>query len=294
MATSAEITRNAKSNLAFAFAFLPKQRKQDMVVFYAFCRVIDDLADDLDIPIEVRKEGLAHWKNGIRDGFDQPGQLEEEVTELIERYSITRQPFLDLIDGCASDLLPQRFQTWEDLKGYTYRVASCVGIISTHIFGCTHPDSQEYAVALGHALQITNILRDVGEDLQNGGRIYLPLDDMTRFQYSERDLMGRVHDDRFMAMMACQSDRAEALYQKAVDHLQPEDLKALKAAEAMRKIYHALLQKMHTDGFHVFDKRYSLSKMKKTAILLSTMMTRSTFHDSQDHSSTYNDRDQAE
>ncbi len=273
MASSEEITKKAKSNLAFALTCLPKQRKQDMVVFYAFCRVIDDLADDPDIPIQERRKGLTRWKNGIVDGFDQPDELETEVTEMIERHSISHQPFLDLIEGCESDLEPQRFQTWEELKGYTYRVASCVGIISTHIFGCTHPDSQKYAVALGHALQITNILRDVGEDLQNGGRIYLPLDDMIRFQYSERDLVGRVHDGRFMAMMAWQSDRAEALYQEAVDHLQPEDTKALKAAEAMRKIYHTLLKKMKADGFRVFDRRYRLSKVKKTAILISTLMS---------------------
>lgn len=273
MASSEEITRKAKSNLAFALTCLPKQRKQDMVVFYAFCRVVDDLADDLDIPIKTREEGLARWKKGIAEGFNQPDELEQEVTDLIERYSISRQPFLDLIDGCASDLHPQRFQTWEELKGYTYRVASCVGIISTHIFGCRHEDSLKYAVALGHALQLTNILRDVGEDLRNGGRIYLPLDDLVRFQYSERDLVGRVHDGRFIAMMAWQSDRAEALYQEAINHLQPEDAKALKAAEAMRKIYHALLKKMKADGFRVFDKRYRLSKAKKTAILLSTLMS---------------------
>ncbi|MFK7911298.1 MAG: phytoene/squalene synthase family protein [Akkermansiaceae bacterium] len=270
---SQEITRKAKSNLAFALTCLPKQRKQDMVVFYAFCRVIDDLADDIGIPIKKRKEGLSRWKNGIGDGFDQPDDLEREVTELIDRYSISKQPFLDLIDGCESDLTPQRFQSWDDLKGYTYRVASCVGIISTHIFGCTHSDSLKYAVALGHALQLTNIMRDVGEDLRNGGRIYLPIEDMIRFQYSERDLVGRVHDGRFMAMMAWHADRAEALFQEAIDHLQPEDAKALKAAEAMRKIYHALLKKMKSDGFRVFEKRYSISKAKKTAILLSTLMS---------------------
>ena len=273
MPSSEEITRKAKSNLAFALTCLPKQRKQDMVVFYAFCRVIDDLADELEVPIEERIAGLSRWKNGIRDGFEQPDDLEKEVTELIERYDISKQPFLDLIDGCESDLTPQRFQSWEELKGYTYRVASCVGLISTHIFGCTHPDSQKYAVALGHALQLTNILRDVGEDLSNGGRIYLPLEDMIRFQYSERDLVGKVHDGRFVAMMAWQAERAEALYQEAIDHLQPEDAKALKAAEAMRKIYYALLKKMRNDGFRVFDRRYSISKAKKTAILLSTLMS---------------------
>lgn len=274
MSSSQEITRKAKSNLAFALTCLPRERKRDMVTFYAFCRVIDDLADDLDLPLESRQQGLAEWRNGIEQGFDQPDELQTEVVGLIDRYSISRQPFLDLITGCESDLQPQRFKTWEDLKNYTYRVASCVGMISTRIFGCVHPDSEKYAVALGHALQLTNILRDVDEDLRNGGRIYLPLDDLARFHYSEHDLTERVHDARFTAMMAWQADRAEALYQEAIGHLQPEDARALKAAEAMRKIYHGLLEKMRADNFHVFTRRYSLSKAKKTAILLATLLSR--------------------
>lgn len=272
MASAQEITTKAKSNLAITLTCLPKERKRDMITFYAFCRVIDDLADDLNIPLEKRKSGLANWRNGIEHGFEKPDELQGEVIELISRYDISKQPFLDLIDGCASDLQPQRFGTWSDLENYTYQVASCVGIISTRIFGCTHPDSEKYAIALGHALQLTNILRDVDEDLRNGGRIYLPLDDFIRFQYSERDLIGRVHDGRFIAMMAWQADRAEKFYQEALCYLQPEDKKALKAAEAMRKIYHTLLTKMRTDGFQVFNQRYSLSKPRKISILVTTLI----------------------
>jgi len=271
MSSAQEITRKAKSNLAITLTCLPKERKRDMITFYAFCRVIDDLADDLDIPLEKRKSGLAEWRAGIENGFETPDELQKEVFELIGRYDIPKEPFLDLIDGCASDLQPQRFGTWAELESYTYRVASCVGIISTRIFGCTHPDSEKYAVALGHALQLTNILRDIDEDLRNGGRIYLPLDDFTRFQYSERDIIGRVHDGRFIAMMAWHADRAEKFYQEALSYLQPEDKKALKAAEAMRKIYHSLLTKMRADGFQVFNQRYSISKPRKLAILFSTL-----------------------
>lgn len=271
MSSSVEITRKAKSNLALAFVCLPKDRKRDMITFYAFCRVIDDLADDLDIPIEDRIAGLSEWQNGLKDGFNEPDELQSEIISLIKRYDISKQPFLDLIDGCSSDLDPQRFDTWEDLQNYTYRVASCVGMISTRIFGCTHPDSEKYAITLGHALQLTNILRDIDEDLRNGGRIYLPLDDLTRFGYSEEDLVARVHDDRFMAMMAYQSDRADQLYAEAVALIQPEDSKALKAAEAMRKIYQGVLKKMRNDNYQVFSQRYSLSKPKKIAILLSSI-----------------------
>jgi len=272
MSSAQQITRKAKSNLAITLTCLPKERKRDMITFYAFCRVIDDLADDLDIPLENRKRGLAEWRDGIEQGFTEPDELQAEVIELIKRYDVSKQPFLDLIDGCASDLQPQRFGSWQELENYTYRVASCVGLISTRIFGCIHPDSEKYAVALGHALQLTNILRDVDEDLRNGGRIYLPLDDFVRFQYSERDLIGRVHDGRFIAMMAWQAERAEKFYQQALDHLRPEDKKALKAAEAMRKIYHKLLTKMRNDGFQVFAQRYSISKPRKLTILLTTFL----------------------
>lgn len=272
MPSSQEITRKAKSNLAITLTCLPKERKRDMISFYAFCRVIDDLADDLDIPLEQRKQGLAQWRDGIEHGFETPDELQSEILDLIKRYTISKQPFLDLIDGCSSDLQPQKFGNWEELEEYTYRVASCVGIISTQIFGCSHPDSEKYAIALGHALQLTNILRDVDEDLRNGGRIYLPLDDFTRFQYSERDLIGRVHDGRFIAMMAWHADRAEKFYKEALSYLQPEDAKALKAAEAMRKIYHSLLKKMRNDNFQVFGQRYSISKPRKITILLSTFI----------------------
>jgi len=272
MSTAQEITRKAKSNLAFALSCLPRERKRDMVTFYAFCRVIDDLADDLDGPIEERQRGLMTWREGIEAGFEQPGELEREITEIIRRYDLSKQPFLDLIDGCLSDLHPQEFDTWEDLKDYTYRVASCVGIISISIFGCTHPDSEKYAVTLGHALQLTNILRDVEEDLRKDGRIYLPKDGFERFSYSRQNLIDQVYNDRFIAMMSAHADRAEALYQEAVSYLHSEDAKALKAAEAMRKIYHTLLIKMKADHFRVFTRRYSLSKAKKTGILLSTIL----------------------
>ena len=270
MPSAEEITQKAQSNLAFAFGCLPKEQKKDMVTFYAFCRVIDDLADDLNISREERKKALKAWYEGIKSGFIKPDTLQREVSLLIDRYNISAQPFLELIDGCSSDLDPQRFHSWDDLSKYTYRVASCVGVISTHIFGCTHPDSHQYAITLGHALQLTNIIRDVGEDLDNGKRIYLPLEDLHRFNYSEEDLVNRIYDERFTAMMHFQANRAEKLYTEATSYIQPQDTKALQSAEAMKKIYYALLQKMRKGNFQVFQKRYSVSKIKKAALLLST------------------------
>jgi phytoene synthase len=260
------ITRAAKSNLAFALACLPKERRRDTVTFYAFCRTIDDLADDEGQPVEKKAAGLAEWREGIERGFPNPTALQASVTELRDRYQIPTELFSELIRGCEMDLRPQRFGTWQDLSGYTHRVACVVGLISLYLFGCKDPESKQYAVALGHALQLTNILRDVAEDLANGVRIYLPLADLARFQYTERDLIGRVHDGRFLAAMNYQADRAEGFFQEAGRHLTATDRSALVSAEIMREIYHTLLDKMRADGFRVFDRRYRLSRPRKLAI----------------------------
>ncbi len=266
MTDSAEITRQAKSNLAFALQILPKERRDGMVTFYAFCRVVDDLADDPDRPIAEREEGLMAWKAGLEGGFPSPDPLQAEVAALMERHSIPPHLLTAIIDGCLMDLRPQRFGTWDDLSQYTYKVACAVGLASLKVFGAEHPDSERYAVALGHALQLTNILRDVGEDLSNGVRIYLPLADLARFQYTERDLIGRVHDGRFVALMNFEADRAATFYREAVEAMPKSDAKALLPAEIMRSIYQTLLEKMQRGGFKVFDRRYSLSKARKMAI----------------------------
>jgi phytoene synthase len=274
MSVASEITRKAKSNLAFALSILPKDRREDMVVFYAFCRVIDDLADDLDVPADQRAAALSAWKQGLEQGFAAPDEFQREVIELRDQRAIPTELLIAIIDGCMMDLHPQRFGTWEDLSQYTWKVACAVGLVSVRLFGCQHPDSEKYAVALGHALQLTNILRDVGEDLSNSVRIYLPLADLGRFQYTERDLIGRVHDGRFMAMMAYQAERAEAFYQEAESLLPPSDRAALTPAIIMAETYRTLLQRMKADGFRVFDRRYSLSKARKLAILSKHLIAR--------------------
>lgn len=271
MSDAQEITKSAKSNLAFAFACLPAKRRRDMVTLYAFCRIIDDLADDPDLPVEQKRAGLHNWTKCFNGELDTPAPIQKEMLAIREKYSIPNDLFLELIAGCRSDLEPRRrYGNWDELSTYTYRVASCVGLISIRIFGCTSTSSEKYAVALGHALQLTNILRDVGEDLSDNVRVYIPENDMVRFQYTERDLVGRVHDGRFIAMMNYIADRAEDYYQEAKNARTPEDKRALRSAEAMRKIYHSILQKMREDNFQVFSKRYTLSKPRKIWTLLST------------------------
>ncbi|MEP4078092.1 phytoene/squalene synthase family protein [Haloferula sp.] len=274
MSDAAEITRQAKSNLAFALHILPKDRRDDAVIFYAFCRVIDDLADDLDVPLEERERGLKAWHDGLEQGFPDPDPLQKDLLAMQKRREIPTELLVAIIDGCRMDLRPQRFETWEDLSEYTWKVACAVGLVAMRIFGGEVPGCEKYAIALGHALQITNILRDVREDFENGERIYLPVADLEKFGLSEEDLANKVHDDRFSALMSFEADRAEAYYKEARESLQDVDRKAMVAAEIMREIYHALLGKMRKDGFRVHDQRYSLSKARKMAIFSKHLMKR--------------------
>lgn len=268
MSAASEITRKAESNLAFALKILPRDKREDMVIFYAFCRTVDDIADEKEIPVTQRSESLKQWEDGIRDGFPPAHELGNELMEMVGRRGIPPQWLLEIIEGCRMDLQPQKFGSWEALSKYNWKVAGVVGLVSTRIFGCVHESSDLYAEMLGNALQLTNILRDVGEDLSNGGRIYLPENDIIRFQYSERDLIGRVYDGRFIAMMRYQAERAEYLFREAEALIHPLDRHALLPARAMAEIYQCLLEKIKKGGFKVFDRRYSVSKPRKVLILL--------------------------
>ena len=267
MSDPAEITRRARSNLAFAFLCVPRERRADLNTFYAFCRVVDDIADDTTRPAGEKQAALQAWKDALGRTDNPAGSLESKVVAMRERNSIDPELMLEILRGCESDLAPQRFATWDDLQDYSYRVASAVGLALLSLLGASE-EARDYAINLGHSLQLANILRDVGEDLSNGVRIYLPLADLQRFQYTERDLIGRVHDGRFLALMNFEAERAERLFQKTRSLLPPADHKALRAAEVMREIYHALLRRMRADQFRVFDRRYRISTFRKFSILL--------------------------
>jgi phytoene synthase len=268
MSIASEITRKAKSNLAFALKILPRGLRDDMVVFYAFCRIMDDLADDPAIASDERAISLELWKNGLIHGFKDPTDFQQELLSLRSRHGIQNELLVAIIEGCQMDLHVQRFATWDELSNYIWKVACAVGLVSIQILGCKDPESERYAIALGRALQLTNILRDVGEDLSNGGRIYLPLADLARFNYTEDDLIARVWDERFIALMNDQASKAEMFYHEAAAALSEGDRHCLLSAEIMGEIYHALLDQMREGRFKVFTKRYRVSKAYKAAILM--------------------------
>jgi phytoene synthase len=265
---AAEITRRAKSNLAFALRILPRDRRDDMVVFYAFCRTMDDLADDPSAPLAQREQALLSWRDGLLNGFSNPTELQKQVIDLRERRAIPNELLTAIIDGCRMDLEPRRFATWADLDAYIWKVAGAVGLVSIRIFGCVDANSEKYAIALGRALQLTNILRDVGEDLANGGRIYLPLEDLARFGCTENDLAKKSTSAAFLALMDFEARRAEAYFAEAEALLPSRDRKALLPARIMGAIYHEVLLRMRRGGFDVFRVRYSLSHFRKFSILL--------------------------
>ena len=260
---AAKITRDSKSNLALAFVALGRERRNDITIFYAFCRVIDDIADSPETTEREKAIGLKAWRTWIRESAPGEPALAGDVRGLYAKYAIAPAMLEEIIDGVEMDLGSVRYQTFADLRLYCYRVASAVGLVSIEIFGYRNAACRDYAIQLGLALQTTNIIRDVGKDLNNG-RIYLPQEDLARFDYPEPDLRARKYNDAFVRLMQFEAARAEEFFSRAAALLPREDRRSMVAAEIMASVYHALLRRMKADRFRVFDKEYRLSKIEKS------------------------------
>jgi phytoene synthase len=260
---AAEITRASKSNLAFAFIAMSGARRRDITTFYAFCRVIDDIADDNLRDPETKRRELARWRQALRGEFPNEPALAKSVRQLILTYPITPEMLEEIITGVEMDVDIRRYATWNELHIYCHRVASAVGLVSIEIFGYKNSQCRDYAVALGLALQMTNIIRDVATDLK-ADRIYLPAQDLARFHYNEPDLRNHLTDSRFAQLMNFEATRAEKFFADAARLLPPEDRRSMLPAEIMRSIYQALLRRMKLDNFRVFEKTYRLSKLEKS------------------------------
>ena len=272
-AEAEEITRASKSNLALAFIALPRERRRDISVFYAFCRVIDDIADDPLPPVAERQRALDFWKESLAAPQPREPALAPVVRELIAKYRLPVEHFREIIAGCEMDLARVTYETWNDLRCYCHRVASVVGLVSIEIFGYRDSGCREYALDLGLALQLTNILRDVGQDYASDGRIYLPREEMERFGYPPEALAQRIRSPQFLALMEFQAARAHDFYRRARAALPPIDQRSMAAAEIMRTVYFKLLTRMERDGFRVFDRRYRLNKLEKTLCIARVLLT---------------------
>jgi 15-cis-phytoene synthase len=252
-----------KSNLAYALGCLPPARRHDALAFYDFCRAVDDIADDPGRSAEKKRELLELWKTCLTRGENLP----EALWAVLVRHGIDRRLLVEIVRGVETDIEPTRFQTYEDLRTYCWRVASAVGLVSIQIFGCKNPASKTYAELLGYALQLTNILRDVAEDAALG-RIYLPVEDLQKFEVSERSLLAGKPSGNFSALMRFETARARSLFAAARRALPAEDAYPLKPAELMRTIYERILSRMEADNFRVFERRYRLSRVEKLAAFL--------------------------
>ena len=270
--SAAQITRASNSNLALAFIALPRERRDDITVFYAWCRVIDDIADDPGQPEAARRDALEVWRRAVAQPVEDEPALAAEVRALIAKYALPVTHFHAVIAGVEMDLDGVSYETWDDLRLYCHRVASVVGLVSVEIFGARDPACRQYALDLGLALQLTNILRDVGQDFANGGRIYLPRADLSRFGCTPEEIAVGRRSDAFLALMDYEADRALAFYQAATTVLPRAERRTMVAAEIMRGVYSRLLGKMRRDRFRVFDRRYRLSRFEKMRIVVTTLL----------------------
>jgi 15-cis-phytoene synthase len=268
---AATITRQSKSNLALAFVSLGRERKRDITIFYAFCRVIDDIADSADLSSVEKREGLANWRRMLRTGAPDEPLLARDVRQLMDKYSLPTDMLEEIIAGVEMDLSIARYRNFEELRVYCYRVASAVGLVSIEIFGYRNPRCRQYAINLGLALQMTNIIRDVWKDFQ-AGRIYLPQEDLARFHYSEAELANRQYNEQFIQLMRFEASRAREFFSGAVAELPSGDRRAMAPAEIMRSIYEALLRRIELDNFRVLEKEYRLSKLEKAGLIATQLL----------------------
>lgn len=269
------ITRKSASNLALAFVVLPRARRNDMAALYAFCREVDDVADGESLPVGQRREQLDAWRADVRRACENETPqfiVNQELQPVVARYGLPFTLFDELIKGCEMDLDIQRYENFEQLELYCYRVASVVGLLSIAIFGYRNPACRDYAIYLGKALQLTNILRDVRNDAARA-RIYLPLDDLKKFNVSEEDILNFKYSERFYALAANVADRAKNFYRLARQTLPAEDRRAMVAAELMGSVYWRLLQKLERKQFDVFGPQPpKLSKPHKLALIFQSWL----------------------
>jgi phytoene synthase len=270
---SRTITRKSASNLALAFVLLPKPRRDAMSALYAFCREVDDVADNDSAPAEERRSRLAAWREDVRracDGASPEFAVNRELQPVIARYRLPFGHFDELIRGVEMDLDIKRYQTYEELEQYCFRVASVVGLLSVEIFGYKDPACRDYAVYLGKALQLTNILRDVRADAERG-RIYLPLCELERQRVSPEEILRGTWSGRFEQAAESVAARAREFYSLARRTLPAADRRSMAAAELMGSVYWRLLRKLERGRFQVFGRRPTrLGKGQKTLLIFRT------------------------
>ena len=263
----ATLTRRSGSNFYYAFLFLPRRKREAMYALYAFCRTVDDAVDQGSGSPGDQRRVLAEWRAELRRVYlGRPTQpIAVRLAEVIRDFPIPREHLEAILDGVEMDIDKRRYASFEELYEYCYRVAAAVGLASIEIFGYSDLRARDYAVNLGIALQLTNIMRDLKTDAERG-RIYLPLDELRRFGYAEDDLLRGRYTQAYFELMRFQADRTHAYYRAARAALPRADRRRLAAAEIMGVIYRALLRAIEARRFRVFDRRIRLSTPRRLAL----------------------------
>lgn len=275
MQHSRAITKKSASNLALAFVLLPKEKRDAMSALYAFCREVDDVADDENSPAENRRAQLADWRDDVKRACENQAPqfpTNQDLQPVIQKFSLPFELFDDLIKGCEMDLDKNRYEDFEALEKYCYHVASVVGLLSIEIFGYKNPATRDYAIYLGKALQLTNILRDVKTDAKRG-RIYLPQSELKKFNVDENEILEQKYSENFRALAAHVAERARGFYGLARLTLPAEDRKSMAAAELMGAVYWRLLKKIEREKFNVFGAQpIKFSKPQKLALIFQSWL----------------------
>ncbi len=252
------------SSFYYSFLFLPKPRREAITALYAFCREVDDIADECT-DLQIARTKLAWWRTEIDNLYkDQPQHPVTKALEpAVKAYGLSAEHFQEIIDGMEMDLEFNRYQDFKQLQLYCYRVASVVGLLSASIFGYSNRDTLKYAHDLGMAFQLTNIIRDVGEDARRN-RIYLPLEELAQFGVSEEDVLQCRESEQIQKLLEFQIERAESFYDRALTELPEEDRKQQRTGLIMTAIYRTLLREIKADGAQkVLNARTSLTPLRK-------------------------------
>jgi 15-cis-phytoene synthase len=251
------------SSFYYAFLFLPPPRRAAITAFYAFCREVDDVVDEVTDP-GIARTKLAWWQGEVAQSY--AGSPSHPVMKALmpcaATYGIEQHHLQSVIRGCEMDLEQTRYLDYPGLQRYCHLVAGVVGEVAARIFGQTQPQTTDYAHKLGLAFQLTNIIRDVGEDAMRG-RIYLPVNELQQFDVKAHEILQRKHSERFVALMRFQAQRAHALYDEAMALLPAQDRRAQKPGLMMASIYRTLLREIEADDFQVLNQRVSLTPVRK-------------------------------
>lgn len=262
-----QIAKNSKSSFYYAFNLLPVEKRDAMNTVYAFCRQSDDIVDKENEPDDIKYEMLHRWTIELDKALKGHSEyvLLNKLGKTIRQFNIPIDPFFELLKGMEMDLQVKRYLTFEDLKLYCYRVASTVGLMCIEIFGYKHKSTKDFAVDLGIALQLTNILRDIKKDSLNG-RIYIPQEDLAKFNYSDLDVTNQNYNEDFKQLMKFEAERAESYFNWATLDLNLDDKYSMFAARAMQHIYHKLLERIIDANYDVYHDNIKVSKIEKVGI----------------------------